>query len=573
MFPLVRYLLPVVCLALALATLGQSDASPQKKKKPARPQPPPAKEPADPLPEGAIVRLGKAEDVIRMAFSPDSQTLATGHSEEVRFWDVSSGEQLRSIRRPAGAHSLAFSRDGKAIVLGDGLLGIVECDVARVRTLRAPLPAKDFNNPDLMLGGPSVSVAPDGKTLAACHPYGEAIQFWDLATGKELKEREAKIKAFWEGKGGDVRDWIKSVVFSPTGTMVAAGGCYGPSGSGGSVYVWDTTGKWLQVLHGDRDVGVGTISFSGDGRLLACAAIHEKLPDQKLQPANPFGEDEGKTIEVIRVWEVASGKELFHLWGKRLLRGVVALSPDGRVLAWSGTGDDDHICLRDTTTGKELSKFRYHNTDVLYAVFSPDGKTLATTTGSQIFLWDVSGKRPPAWKVPELSPKALDQLWADLANADVAVARRALWTLVAAPKQSAPLLRERLKPVPAVDAKRIAQLIADLDSADFDMREQATAELERLGLLAEPALRQALASRPSLEVRKRAEELLKKLERPITSPETLRNLRAIEALEHIGIKEAKALLQELAQGAPAALETQAAKETLHRLEKRLATSP
>ena len=51
-------------------------------------------------------------------------------------------------------------------------------------------------------------------------------------------------------------------------------------------------------------------------------------------------------------------------------------------------------------------------------------------------------------------------------------------------------------------------------------------------------------------------------------PETLRILRAIEILEHVGTPEARRCLDVLAKGAPAARQTHEAKKALDRLTKR-----
>jgi hypothetical protein len=78
-----------------------------------------------------------------------------------------------------------------------------------------------------------------------------------------------------------------------------------------------------------------------------------------------------------------------------------------------------------------------------------------------------------------------------------------------------------------------------------------------------PQIREKL----TLEMRQRLEQLLRKVE-PSRSPDRLREVRAIEVLEHIGTSEAEQLLQTLAKGAPEARLTQEAKASLERLVKR-----
>jgi hypothetical protein len=53
----------------------------------------------------------------------------------------------------------------------------------------------------------------------------------------------------------------------------------------------------------------------------------------------------------------------------------------------------------------------------------------------------------------------------------------------------------------------------------------------------------------------------------ITSPEVLRSLRAITALEHVHTPEARAVIERLTQGAPDAITTREAKATLERLNR------
>src|SRR5207245_2427008 len=115
--------------------------------------------------------------------------------------------------------------------------------------------------------------------------------------------------------------------------------------------------------------------------------------------------------------------------------------------------------------------------------------------------------------------------------------------------------------------QRVQELIAELDSDRFAVRQKAMQELGSLSELAEASLRQKLRGKLTLEMRQRMEHLLRKLE-PSHSPDRLREVRAIEALEHIGTPEAKQLLQTLTKGASEARLTQEAKASLERLAKR-----
>ena len=115
-------------------------------------------------------------------------------------------------------------------------------------------------------------------------------------------------------------------------------------------------------------------------------------------------------------------------------------------------------------------------------------------------------------------------------------------------------------------AARVAQLVRDLGADSFDVRERATAELGALGEVVAPALETALAGKPEPEVKRRAERLLAGIK--TDAPGRLRQVRAVEALEHAGTPEARRALAELAAGHPAASVMPEAKAARGRLERR-----
>jgi HEAT repeat protein len=119
--------------------------------------------------------------------------------------------------------------------------------------------------------------------------------------------------------------------------------------------------------------------------------------------------------------------------------------------------------------------------------------------------------------------------------------------------------------VVAAEPKRIEELLRALDSDQFAVREKAGGELAKLGEATIPALRKALESGPQPDARKQVQALLDALAG--WSPERLRGLRAVEALEHAGTPEAQTLLRELAAGAPGARLTDEAQAALGRLKQ------
>ncbi|MCP4104649.1 MAG: WD40 repeat domain-containing protein [Desulfobacteraceae bacterium] len=117
---------------------------------------------------------------------------------------------------------------------------------------------------------------------------------------------------------------------------------------------------------------VNAVVFSPDSKTLASVA--------------------GPGDNTVRLWDVASGKEIRRFEAHTHWIESVAFSPDGKTLA-SGS-DDKTVRLWDVASGKEIQRLKAH-TDVVNSVaFSPDGKTLASGSADKTArLWDVASGR------------------------------------------------------------------------------------------------------------------------------------------------------------------------------------
>jgi hypothetical protein len=127
----------------------------------------------DPLPEGAVARLGSAR--LRpagrhIAFTPDSRFLATVYEGEVSIFDMRDGKLVRNWRsNHASTASLAFTADGKHLVAGAGSTafpyqdhapGLWDWQTGRLLR-RFQVPARDKGTE---LG--ELVLTPDGKQFA-----------------------------------------------------------------------------------------------------------------------------------------------------------------------------------------------------------------------------------------------------------------------------------------------------------------------------------------------------------------------------------------------------------------------
>jgi hypothetical protein len=234
------------------------------------------------------------------------------------------------------------------------------------------------------------------------------------------------------------------------------------------------------------------------------------------------------------------------------LRDVLAFSPDGKMLAWSGVEGTADIFLIEARTQQVRKRLHGDISPVGQLVFSPDGRRLLSAghEGSAL-VWDVRGARPAA----SPSPAQVARWWEQLADPNAEKAYRVMQQMTAHPQAALRLLRAKLKPTRTVQPTRLERLVADLGADTYEERERASRQLVALADAAEPALRMAMARGADLEVKRRARYALERID-----SERLRPERAVEVLEMIGDAAALRLLEELARGLRgAALTTDAAR--------------
>ena len=198
---------------------------------------------AQPVGQFTDQRPTEQDSYIRsVCFTADNQSLITGAEDKtVKVWDIASGRIKHTYGGETGhkldIYSLDASSDGRLIASGSGDKTVKLWNIAGgdcLHTLGGEAAAGSGQGTGPTDGVTSVSISPDGRTLAA-GSLDKVVRLWDTTTGQFLaKLGDGDSAAAGQHTSGH-GDSVYSVAFSPDGQTLASGSL------DNSIMLWDVS--------------------------------------------------------------------------------------------------------------------------------------------------------------------------------------------------------------------------------------------------------------------------------------------------------------------------------------------
>ncbi|PON25498.1 hypothetical protein TGAM01_v205792 [Trichoderma gamsii] len=197
----------------------------------------------------------RPDAIMEMVYSPNGKWLASLTYNDIKLWNPTTSECVRTLRTSSNFTALEFSLDSLWLAAGDDR-GTIHVYNAATGACHQTLTSVEYDDGDIgpkskhsaQMSIDSVTFSSNSSTLASVGPgsrtrdgdqgFGYILKIWDLATGECLRAVTLSSRAMsYIGIG--------TLIFSPDNTQL------GSILRNGIVIVWDaSTGEHLQTLGG-----------------------------------------------------------------------------------------------------------------------------------------------------------------------------------------------------------------------------------------------------------------------------------------------------------------------------------
>ncbi|PTB97123.1 hypothetical protein C9994_04185 [Marivirga lumbricoides] len=357
----------------------------------------------------------KAKDFLTdVAFAPNGKQLALGgYENHVVIYDWQSGDSLKALpvnsdKGTGYGVALTWSSDGAYLAIGEDNKELSLYDTKSWELVYQLKPENGWCG-----GCPTLGAINPKSTLIAKLSENGDLDLLELTSGKLLK----KLKSEW--------DDIRSVAFSKDGKKLLAA-------DREQVFVYDVI-SYQQIamlkpdvmeineaifnhesdaiIVGGNDNRATEIDIkSGEVKQQFQGLLHQQDKGGLLYDPNNYWESyiaryiknkniqlltsdgqyllKGKIGNVLRMWEVKTGKPVVEFAGHSKSVISFSLSPDEKQIA-SG-GGEGNVIIWEKRSGTALKILKGHSSPVFDVRWSPDqSKIVSTSWDGQVLVWDV----------------------------------------------------------------------------------------------------------------------------------------------------------------------------------------
>lgn len=321
-----------------------------------------------------VIPCGHAEDVSKVAISPDNRMLATGSWDKtVKIWDVASGKELKTLGNyPSWVHSVAFSPDGQLLVTG----AYKELRINDLRNGGLEI-FKQAVHPDDI---DAIAFSKDAKWLVTVSAMKNPANNGDMFEIKCWNPAGMTMVKKIQGKGR-----VNSLRFESNNELLAIGGNQ-------IIHISISTGSVTATENFDE---TGISKLSPDGKIYVKDGFDKEGKEvaedgsELLEDLNNFF---NKGVATLDVYDRETKQKLHGFKGQKASIKTIAFSPDNRYVVTGA--DDNSIYIYDLQSMKLSAKIKDKMSYPAGLIFTSDGKKLISGNYDKVIrIWNFDEKK------------------------------------------------------------------------------------------------------------------------------------------------------------------------------------